>query len=235
MFGEVVRRSVRLGSGAWYTVPLSILAHVTLAAVVVVVPLMATDVLPKPTSFHPAFVHTPPPPPPPPVAAAPPSKTTTAPPDPTIAPTEPSPQIVAEPAAPPAPNTGPGVEGGLPEGLAGSTSIGTMPIAVPVPPPAPALPKLHRVGGDIAVPKKIKDVRPVYPALALTSRISGTVVIEATIGADGRVQNARVIESIALLDQAALNAVRQWQFTPTRLNGVPIPVIMTVTIDFLLQ
>ena len=71
--------------------------------------------------------------------------------------------------------------------------------------------------------------------MALTSKVSGTVMIEATIGVDGRVKNARVIRSVALLDQAALDAVKQWQFSPTRLNGVPIPVIMTVTVNFALQ
>jgi protein TonB len=91
------------------------------------------------------------------------------------------------------------------------------------------------VGGNIAVPKKIKDVRPVYPAIALANRVSGTVIIQATIGADGRVTNVTILKSIPLLDQAALDAVRQWQFTPTRLNGVPIPVIMTVTIAFNLK
>ena len=57
----------------------------------------------------------------------------------------------------------------------------------------------------------------------------------ATIGADGRVKDAKVLRSIPLLDQAALDAVKQWQFTPTLLNGVPVPVIMTVTVNFTLQ
>ena len=74
-----------------------------------------------------------------------------------------------------------------------------------------------------------------YPAIAQAAKVSGMVIIEATIGADGRVKNARVIKSVALLDQAALDAVKQWQFSPTRLNGVPIPVIMTVTVNFTLQ
>jgi protein TonB len=61
------------------------------------------------------------------------------------------------------------------------------------------------------------------------------VIIEAIIGPDGRVQEAKVLRSIPLLDAAALDAVRQWQFTPTLLNGVPVPVIMTVTVNFTLQ
>jgi periplasmic protein TonB len=61
------------------------------------------------------------------------------------------------------------------------------------------------------------------------------VIIEATIGSDGRVQNARVLRSIPLLDDAALDAVKQWQYVPTLLNGVPVPVVMTVTVQFRLD
>ena len=89
-----------------------------------------------------------------------------------------------------------------------------------------------RVGGDIKEPKKIKDVKPVYPAIAQSARVSGAVTIEATIGPDGKVAGANVVRSIPLLDQAALDAVRQWEYTPTLLNGMPVPVIVTVTINF---
>jgi protein TonB len=65
--------------------------------------------------------------------------------------------------------------------------------------------------------------------------VEGIVIIEATIGADGQVINARILRSVPLLDQAAIDAVRQWQFTPTLLNGVPVPVIMTVTVNFTLK
>ena len=76
---------------------------------------------------------------------------------------------------------------------------------------------------------------PLYPAIAQSARVQGIVIIEATIGADGRVTNATVLRSIPLLDTAALTAVRQWEFTPTLLNGIPVPVIMTVTVNFTLQ
>ena len=92
-----------------------------------------------------------------------------------------------------------------------------------------------RVGGAIRTPTKIKDVRPVYPAIAQSARVQGVVIIEATIGPTGQVQDAKVLRSIPLLDQAALDAVKQWVFTPTTLNGVPVPVIMTVTVNFTLQ
>ena len=89
-----------------------------------------------------------------------------------------------------------------------------------------------RIGGRIQAPKKIKDVKPVYPAIAQSARVAGGVTIEATIGPDGKVIDAKVVRSIPLLDQAALDAVRQWEYTPTLLNGVPVSVLVTVTISF---
>jgi TonB family protein len=89
-----------------------------------------------------------------------------------------------------------------------------------------------RPGGRIMEPRKIKDVQPVYPAIAQSARVSGAVVIEATIGSDGKVTDAKVVRSIPLLDQAALDAVRQWEYLPTMLNGVPVPVVVTITINF---
>ena len=81
-------------------------------------------------------------------------------------------------------------------------------------------------------PKKIKDVQPVYPALAQSAHVTGAVTIEATIGSDGKVMDAKVIHSIPLLDQAALDAVQQWEYLPTMLNGKPVPVVVTVTVNF---
>lgn len=92
-----------------------------------------------------------------------------------------------------------------------------------------------RVGGNIKPPVKIKDVRPVYPPLAQSARVRGVVIAEVLVGTDGTVQEARILRSIPLLDQAALDAVTQWQFTPTLLNGQAVPVIMTVTVNFTLQ
>jgi protein TonB len=91
------------------------------------------------------------------------------------------------------------------------------------------------VGGNIKAPTKVRDVKPVYPQIAQSARVSGVVIIEATIGPNGKVANARVLRSIPLLDQAALDAVKQWEYTPTLLNNVPVPVIMTVTVNFTLQ
>ena len=92
-----------------------------------------------------------------------------------------------------------------------------------------------RVGGDVKEPKKIKDVAPIYPQEALAAKLSGYVIIETIIGPDGQVNDAKVIRSQPLLDQAELDAVRQWRYAPSLLNGAPISVIMAVTVIFSLK
>ena len=235
MFGDVVDPSIKLGSQKWYTVPLSIIAHVVLFAAVIIIPLMATDVLPTPPSMM-AFVGappTPPPPPPPPPSAAPPPKTPTPVANPNAAPIEAPKQIIPEtPSVGVSEGVPGGVEGGVPGGVMGGV-VGGLPEAPPPPPPPPQAPV--RVGGAIKQPTKLKNVPPVYPPIAQSARVQGVVIIEATIGADGKVKDAKVLRSIPLLDQAALDAVKQWVFTPTLLNNVPVPVIMTVTVNFTLQ
>ncbi len=99
--------------------------------------------------------------------------------------------------------------------------------------PYPAAP--IRVGGNIKTPVRIKNVPPVYPAEAQAAGIQGIVIVEATIDPAGHVSNAKVLRSIPALDQAALDAVTQWEYMPTHLNGAPVPVIMTVTVNFSLQ
>jgi protein TonB len=91
-----------------------------------------------------------------------------------------------------------------------------------------------RVGAG-AVPTRVKNVAPIYPELARASQVQGVVVLEARIGPDGRVTNARVLRSVPLLDQAAIEALSQWEYQPTLLNGSPVPVLITVTINFTLQ
>jgi protein TonB len=110
-------------------------------------------------------------------------------------------------------------------------------IAGPPPPPPPPPPVVEpvRVGGRIQAPRKIKSVPPVYPTIAQSSRVQGTVILEALIGLDGRVEQVRVLKPVLLLTDAAVTAVRQWEFTPTTLNGQPVQVVMTVTVDFKLQ
>ena len=123
-----------------------------------------------------------------------------------------------------------GIEGGVAGGVIGGI-VGGLPMPPP-PPPPPAAP--IRVGGNIKPPQKIKDVAPIYPPIAQSARVEGVVILEATIGQNGRVVDVKVLRSIPLLDGSAVQAVRQWEFTPTLLNGVPVPVIMTVTVNFTL-
>jgi len=114
-----------------------------------------------------------------------------------------------------------------------------MPPPPPPPPPAPVVTadgeKALRIGGQVAPPTKIKHVSPVYPDVARAAGKTGIVIIEATIDAQGNVTNVKVIRSVDMLDDAARDAVLQWKFTPTIYEGVPVPVIMTVTVNFSLQ
>jgi periplasmic protein TonB len=120
-----------------------------------------------------------------------------------------------------------------------------MPPPPPPPPPPPDEAPINspmvdgefpiRVGGNIAPPTKIRDAKPVYPPEALSNKVAGVVIIQATIDREGKVRDTRVLKSIPLLDAAAVEAVRQWEFMPTLLNGVPKPVMMTLTINFSLE
>ena len=229
MFQDVVCSRER-SHRKWYTLPLSFLIHTSIVAVLVVVPLIATDVLPTPRTgmeFVTPYV--------PAVPAAPPVRRQT-----------PSPVAPSTPAGAPvvAPDTI-GVESGVvfePGDLA-TSGIETITFGIdasqigaempPVAPPAAIEP--IPIGGQIKTPIRTKYVAPTYPDLARGARVQGVVIIEAIIGADGKVEQARVVRPQPLLDEAALSAVRAWEYTPTLLNGSPTPVIMTVTVVFKLQ
>lgn len=92
-----------------------------------------------------------------------------------------------------------------------------------------------RVGGNVTEPTKVRHVPPVYPPAARRMRAQGVVILETVIGTTGAVEDVRVLRSVPLLDDAAITAVRQWRYTPTLLNDVPVPVVMTVTVNFRLQ
>ena len=237
IFGDVARPPKGLGSQSWYTVPLSMFVHGLAVAVVVIVPLMAADVIPKPSSILTAHVTTPPIPDPPPEPARPravapaPGPTTSTATRNTNAPTTAGEKIGEEASGPPLP---PGIGEPGPPGVSAGEVGGTS-SAVRIPEPPTVSDKPIRPGGLVKYPEKVRDVRPFYPKLALDNKVQGRVIIEAVIGVDGHVKDARVLRSIPLLDRAALDAVQQWRFTPTLLNGVPVPVIITVTVDFKLQ
>jgi TonB family protein len=92
-----------------------------------------------------------------------------------------------------------------------------------------------RVGSGIRAPVQLRKVNPVYPAIARSARVQGVVILELNVDTQGFVTDARILRSIPLLDQAALDAVRQWQYQPTLLNGVPVPIVMTATVQFTLD
>jgi len=91
------------------------------------------------------------------------------------------------------------------------------------------------VGNGIAAPTRVTNIRPEYSPEALAAKVEGIVVLDACIGTDGRVDDARVSRSVPLLDQSALDAIWQWEFTPTLLNGEPVPVVITFTVNFTLK
>ena len=127
------------------------------------------------------------------------------------------------------------VDGRLVSGIEASGAGAIDGVGVPgaLPPPPPPRPQEPiRPSGLVRAPSKLVHVAPQYPQLARASRVQGVVIIEATIDTRGNVESAVVLRSIPLLDPAALDAVRQWKFTPTLLNGIAVPVIMTVTVNF---
>jgi len=218
--------------GRWRSsLPLSVAVHGVVLAVAVIVPLAATGALPTPASML-SFSVTAPPPPPEipttpsaarPIASAPvlvPIEVPT-----TIAPDPPPTTSVA----PPFTMTG-AMAPGLGSGVSLRPDDGGRPVFLPAAAPAPIRP-----GDLVRAPVKIVDVAPVYPPLAVRARVAGVVTIDAVIGVDGRVTEARVLRSAPLLDNAALDAVRQWRYTPTLLNGVAVPVILTVRVNFALK
>jgi protein TonB len=219
------------------TLPVSLLIHSIIAALIIIVPLLSADQLPDPASAVKAFFVEPmaapaPPPPPPPPAAHPVAPKAI--PKPVlenkfVAPVEVPEEIKPEESIDMGVEGGAGgVEGGVPGGVVGGI-VGGLPDAPP--PPVQAV----RVGGQIKEPKKLRNVNPVYPDIARQARVQGIVILECTISPQGKVTNVSVLRGLPLLNDAAVEAVKQWVYTPTLLNGVPVPVIMTVTVNFKLS
>jgi protein TonB len=235
---ELVERNRRAAGRRFGTVFLSIVLHAAVIGAFIVVPLLYySDQLPSPPEMVKAFVAAPPPPapppPPPPPAAAPPPQPVATTGQRPLAPVEAPPKVAPE-VAPPAPSNGSvGVPGGVAGGIAGGVvggTVGGIPDAPPAPPQAPV-----RVGGNIKAPAQTHNVKPDYPPMAKAAHVSGVVIIEATVGKDGAVESARVLRGNPLLNQAALDAVKQWRYSPLMLNGQATPFILTVTVTFALQ
>lgn len=227
LFGDVTRPSISVGNRKWYTVPVSLISHAVVIAAIVIVPILAAPLMPgvldDSTVYR--FVDLVPPKPP----AAP-------------TPRDEKPKPIPQP----------GVSVVAPTGISDEPeTIPDKPVEVlgvidggvdagdPPPPPraikTPEITQPVRINSSVRRPVKIAGQDPVYNPTALAARIQGVVIIEATLAEDGRVMNARILRSLPMLDQAALDAVKTWQYTPTLLNGVPVPVIMTVTVTFTLS
>jgi len=231
------------GGGAGPIAVSSALHLLTLGAIVTVPLLLMRQVLPSvPTMM--AFVVTapvpPPPPPPPPLPAAHAdvrrASNTPVSANPAAAPVEAPSRVIDEPPVSPGDEgVEGGVEGGVPGGVVGGV-VGGLPDAPPPPPPPPPPPAAPtgpvRVGGQIQPPTLISRVEPVYPNVAVVARMQGVVILEATVNAEGRVTDLKVLRGIPVLDRAAMDAVKQWRYSPVILNGRPVSFILTVVVSF---
>lgn len=149
-------------------------------------------------------------------------------------------EIVKE--APQASSALQGVAGGVPGGVPGGTLGGVLggvlsSASQPVPPPAPRKPVISgpvRVGGRVQPPRLVRNIQPIYPPLAKQTRTQGTVVLDCIIDTQGNVTQVKLVSGHPLLVEAALDAVRQWKYQPTLLNGQPVAVEMQVTVNFIL-
>ncbi len=235
LFRDVTQTRPRAGRAAGGTLAVSIVTHALILTAVIVVPLLATNALPTPDEVVPAYVRDAPPPPRAPAPAQPRTRSATPVATPNAAPVEAHEGIRDEVPRPVTTDylvgVDPATTNGAPDGLVG----GTGDVVPQPPPPLPPTPQKPVRLSAYEMPRKVHDVAPRYPELARRSGVEGVVIIEAVIAADGAVRDARVLRSQPLLDHAALDAVKQWRYAPTRLGGVAVPVIVTVTVQFRLQ
>jgi protein TonB len=230
-----------------WTVAVSFLIQATIVIVMILVPLIYTEALPKGQLMTFLVAPPPPPPPPPPPSAAPVKIVkvqTELQEGRLVAPKEIPREIamIKEDELPP-PSAGGGVVGGVPGGVPGGSPggvIGGIISSTPVTPPPPPPPKQEapkriRVGGQVQAAMAISRPQPIYPPLAKQARIQGVVRLEAMISKNGTIENLKVIQGHPLLVQAALDAVKQWRYKPTILNNEPVEVITTIDVNFTLS
>jgi len=237
---SLVESGGRLKSKQKATTALSFVLQILFIGILVLLPLIFTEALPKQQLM--TFLVAPPPPPPPPPPAAAPIKIVK------IQSELDNGQLRTPTAIPkkiemikedePPPNTGvAGVVGGVPGGVPGGAMggvlgsvIGNVPTAVP----KAAAPQRVRVSQGVSQGLLIHKVQPQYPPLARQARIQGTVVLQALIGKDGAIQNLHVVSGHPMLTGAALDAVKQWRYKPYYLNGEPVEVETTINVNFTL-
>jgi periplasmic protein TonB len=220
----------------WSFWPVSISVHVVVVLAIFIVPLTADVSWPVPAPLHPLTL-------PIKVAAVPPEVVARVPAPrsvmtapsvapPTLVPPDPAVPTIDQFDVPPIKGYG---DGPIDPALIGpSTMLAPTP---PVPPPAAPKPaeQIFRVGQGVKEPRRIAGASPEYPALARSARVQGVVILEAVINERGTIERVRVLKSVPLLDGAAIAAVKDWRYTPTLLNGVPVSVLMTITVNFTLQ
>ena len=227
-----------------WTVFLSMLLQIVFLGILILIPLIYTEALPKTMMATMLTAPPPPPPPPPPPAAV---QVVHVRPQvhlmdagklvaPKVIPKEV--KIIKEEAEPDMGSVG--MAGGVPGGVAGGSMGGVMGgiiggVGTAPPPPKPKQTGPVRVGGNVQAARLVNRVQPVYPPLARQTRISGTVRLHAIISKDGTIRELEVLSGHPLLQQAALDAVRQWRYQPTLLNGEPVEVDTTIDVIFSLN
>jgi len=223
------------------TLPVSIALHAAVVSAALIVPMLGDHSLPEVAAAPPSVFFTPPatvpPALPPPALAHGPKGGTTAPHGPSLPTALLAPGKIPDTLPPDStgadglPNIGDpnGVDGGFGSGTPPGTIVGGLPTATA------AAPTPVRISHGVREPRKLRYVPPVYPELARQIRLQGTVLVECTIDARGRIVNATVVQGNPLLNEAALAAVQQWVYTPTLLSGIPVPVLMQVSVTFALS
>jgi protein TonB len=219
---------------------ISFIGQFALVGILILIPLIYTDALPKGMTM--SFLVAPPPPPPPPPPAAAPIKIVKMVSEvvngqlraPTKIPDKV--QIIKEDENPP--DLGGGVPGGVPGGIAGGSAggvIGGILSSTAVAVPKAATPTRVRVSQGVSAGLLIRRVQPNYPQLAKQARIQGQVVLQAEISKDGTIQNLQLISGHPMLAPAAIEAVKQWRYKPYLLNGEPVAVDTQVIVNFSLS
>jgi len=237
---SLIESGNRLKTKRGRTTAFAVVLHVGIIIIMILIPLMFTEALPKAMTM--TFLAAPPPPPPPPPPAAPVKVIKVVETDvvnnqlrtPTKIPKKVE-MIKEEEAPPPQAGVVGGVPGGVPGGSMGGVMgsiIGSTPTAIP----KVATPQRIRVSAGVTQGLKIKNVNPVYPQMAKIARVQGPVVLAAIIGKDGSIQNLHVISTASpLLNQAAMDAVKEWRYRPYILNGEPVEVDTQITVNFTLS
>jgi protein TonB len=218
------------------TTAVSFLLEAQVIFVLVLIPLLFTEALPKAQLMMALVAPPPPPPPPPPPAEVHVVKKVQT--DiingalrtPTKIPKKV--EMIKEEEAPPPQMSGVvgGVPGGVPGGSMGGVMGGIIGSSAPI--PKMKTPERVRVSQGVVSGLKVREVKPVYPPIAKTARVQGNVVLQAEISKEGTIQNLRVLSGPPLLIQSALDAVKQWRYRPYVLNGEPVEVETTITVMF---